>query len=157
MAREKLSEEEREKRRLLRNEKNAEHQRRYRANNKELISARVKIQYEANKEKNKAYAKAYYEANKERDAEKNRARARAWRESNKERANARVKKWIKANKERANANTRKWLEANPERASALNVRRELKGRHGITNPPEDLVNLIVANRKLKRAIREVCK
>lgn len=115
--------------------------------------ARGKAWHIANKERLVAVRKAYWAANKERIATKRKAQ----REANKEHFAAIQKKWRDANKEHFAAIEKAWRDANKERVDFLKIRFELKSTHNITNPPEDLINLIIANRKLKRAIREVSK
>ena len=76
---------------------------------------------------------------------------------NKDLVNARRRKHRKENHDVIIAKDRQRREASPEMALKSKVRDYLKRERGITNPPEDPINLIVANRKLKRAIREISK
>ena len=87
--------------------------------------------------------------------EKNKARGKAWHIANKERLVAVRKAYWAANKEHLAAIEKAWRDANKERVDFYKIRFELKSQYEITNPPEGLVNLIIANRKLKRVIREV--
>jgi len=118
---------------------------------------------EERKEKAKARSTAWYEAN----SEKAKARDKARYEANPEKANARNKAWYEANAEKAKALNKAYREANPEKAKARDKARyeantekiilqSLKSKD-ITDPPEELIELMVARREAKRTLKKMKK
>jgi hypothetical protein len=79
-------------------------------------------------------------------------RDKAWREANPEKVKERDKAWREANPEKVKERDKAWREANPEKV----ILNKLKHK-GITDPPEEMIELIVARRELKRNFKELNK
>jgi hypothetical protein len=71
-------------------------------------------------------------------------------EERKEKDKARSKAWSEANPEKEKARSKAYREENPERI----ILKELKSKD-ITDPPEELIELLVARRELKRNFKKL--
>lgn len=104
--------------------------------------SRPKLSNEEKRVRDNKRAKLYYQNNL--------SKRRAY-------AISRQRSYYKTNKKSILEKNKKYKLSNLDLIDGCAVRGYLKSRFNITNPPEDLINLIVANRKLKRAIHEVSK
>lgn len=117
----------------------------YRATNPEKLRAQRRAWRAANLEKMRAVDAAYRAAN----LDKINARLRAARASAPENHRAANAAYRAKNLEKIKAADAAYRAANPE----TKVRSHLRLEHRITDPPPELVELIVTLRKLKRALR----
>lgn len=114
------------------------------------------------KEMQPVYSKRYAEKHadkikilrKERyNREENTKRLAKWREKNREAFRKYAAKWRETNAEQHARYAWEWRQRYPERAARSRAAYELRRSLGV-EPPEDLIDLIVAKRKLDRAIKE---
>jgi hypothetical protein len=103
---------------------------------------------EERKEKDKARRKAYREAN----PEKAKAQSKAWREANPEKVKATRKAWSESNSGKLRLARKVWNEANMEKL----ILSKLKAK-GITDPPEELIELMVARREANKTLKKMKK
>jgi hypothetical protein len=101
---------------------------------------------EERKERHRAQVKAWREAN----PEKVKASSKAWSEANREKTALDKKVWNKANREKTALDKKVWNKANPKTVILSKLKEQ-----GITDPPEELIELMVARRELKRNFKEL--
>lgn len=105
--------------------------------------------YYKNHATNLTRSKKYYHAHKEEANDK----AKRYKKENKDKWNAYMDKWRKENAEQHARHTQEWRERYPERAERCKLTSALRVELGV-EPPEDLIDLILAKCMLNRAIKE---
>ena len=116
---------------------------------KEQLRVAALKSYHKHADTHRARAKKYYAENKEKES----ARAKLYKVENKDTWNNYMSRWREDNAALHAKHTQEWREKYPERAERCKLASSLRVELGV-EPPDDLIDLILAKRKLDRAIKE---